>query len=348
MEQEIVKTFEESANIYNHIGDQLSKDIFKNRIMYSMSGDMNYIRNIILNTDEGCALHQMIETRDNKYIFGTGYWCDLLMRFFPSDWKGCIDNDPKKWGGTVDGITIYSPASILTDSFTGSVYIMTRKYNEDIYSQLVNKYNMSDYQIVNVGRMINSMFERQYFDIDVIKHSNDEVFIDAGCFDGMTSRNFIDWSKNNFKRIYCFEPSGEGVERIKANLKSFKDKVKILPYACWNKKENLKFSINDNVAGASKISEDGIDVEASSIDCEIPNNLDVTFIKMDIEGAELKALKGAEQTIKRCHPKLAICIYHKPEDVITLADEILTIDDSYKLYFRHYSLSEVETVMYAI
>lgn len=74
----------------------------------------------------------------------------------------------------------------------------------------------------------------------------------------------------------------------------------------------------------------------------------VTFIKMDIEGSERNALLGSERTIARCKPKLAISIYHKPEDVWELPELILRMNPEYALYVRHYSLTAEDTVLYAI
>ena len=74
----------------------------------------------------------------------------------------------------------------------------------------------------------------------------------------------------------------------------------------------------------------------------------VTFIKMDIESSEQEALRGAEQIINRDKPKLAICLYHKKEDMWEIPYLIKTMVAEYKLYIRHYSNSELETVLYAI
>lgn len=74
----------------------------------------------------------------------------------------------------------------------------------------------------------------------------------------------------------------------------------------------------------------------------------VTFIKMDIEGAEYKAIKGAETIIRNYHPKLAISIYHNAEDIWELPRLIMTICPDYKLYLRHYSIAQAETVLYAV
>lgn len=74
----------------------------------------------------------------------------------------------------------------------------------------------------------------------------------------------------------------------------------------------------------------------------------VTFIKMDIEGAELESLKGAQKVIQRDKPKLAICIYHKPEDMVELPLYIKELVPEYKFYIRHHSNFINETVLYAI
>lgn len=69
---------------------------------------------------------------------------------------------------------------------------------------------------------------------------------------------------------------------------------------------------------------------------------------MDVEGSELKALQGAKNTIINNRPRLAICIYHKPIDVIEIASYILELVPEYKFYIRHYTSHMWETVLYAV
>ncbi len=75
---------------------------------------------------------------------------------------------------------------------------------------------------------------------------------------------------------------------------------------------------------------------------------DATFIKMDIEGSEYEALIGAQNTIKKNRPKLAICIYHSDEDMLRLIELIANWDLGYKFYIRHHAQKISETVLYAI
>lgn len=69
----------------------------------------------------------------------------------------------------------------------------------------------------------------------------------------------------------------------------------------------------------------------------------VDFIKMDIEGAEVDALLGAEETIKRFKPKLAICTYHRPTDPIEIRKILLNYNPNY----RFKELKRGERVLYA-
>ena len=71
------------------------------------------------------------------------------------------------------------------------------------------------------------------------------------------------------------------------------------------------------------------------------------FIKMDIEGFEGEALRGARQTIAKYKPKLAISIYHKPEDFFVLPELIKSICPEYKFYLDHYTIFDADTVLYA-
>ena len=90
-----------------------------------------------------------------------------------------------------------------------------------------------------------------------------------------------------------------------------------------------------------------LEIEVRKLD-DMLRDRKVTFLKMDIEGSELAALRGAERIIREQRPKLAICVYHKPEDMWEIPGFILNCHPDYKLYLRHYSISYTETVLYAV
>ena len=97
---------------------------------------------------------------------------------------------------------------------------------------------------------------------------------------------------------------------------------------------------------SGKIGDDDANSKIHTIDIDSVINGKVTFIKMDIEGAELNALKGAEKTIIRNKPKLAICIYHKPEDMWQIPRYIDSLVPEYKFYIRHFGMRYAGTILY--
>ena len=115
----------------------------------------------------------------------------------------------------------------------------------------------------------------------------------------------------------------------------------------WSEDKTLLFSACGNEI--SCMSDEGdCTVNVVALDHVVDKDDRVTFIKMDIEGAEKKALMGARQTIIRNKPKLAICIYHSDEDMIEIAEYLHSLVPNYRLYIRHYFYEPIETVLYAI
>ena len=90
-----------------------------------------------------------------------------------------------------------------------------------------------------------------------------------------------------------------------------------------------------------------VSIKADSIDNKLKGRK-ATYIKMDVEGSELEALKGSIETIKKYRPKLAISLYHKPEDVIEIPVFLEKLDLGYKYYLRHYQTRMEETVLYSV
>jgi FkbM family methyltransferase len=196
----------------------------------------------------------------------------------------------------------------------------------------------------------------QYFNREILTFTDDEVFIDGGAFTGDSTLNFIRCVNGKYKHIYCFEPDIEVFETAKANVLEYHD-VHLIPKGLWNKNAYLEFS--GGLGGGSSFEVDLIHDKFGNISASPTVQLDSmfsdkplgewpTFIKMDIEGAEKNAILGMENIIKTCHPKLAICVYHKREDIWEIPQTILRISPTYRMTLCHYSDSNAETVLYAV
>jgi len=184
---------------------------------------------------------------------------------------------------------------------------------------------------------------RQYFEDFLELQVKDETFVDVGGFDGYTSLEFIKRC-GQFKKIYFLEPESTNLNKAKVLLKEYQN-IEYLEYGASNKRETLCFE--NEKGSASKVSVTGsIVIEADTLDNMIHDK--VSYIKMDIEGSESIAIEGAKQTILKYHPRLAICVYHKANDLIDIPKQILAIRSDYDIYLRHYTEGVVETVMFFI
>jgi FkbM family methyltransferase len=181
--------------------------------------------------------------------------------------------------------------------------------------------------------------EDQYLE-EFMDYQN-EVFVDIGGFDGDTTELFCT-KYPNYKKVYLFEPSSTNMGKAKSRLSKFKN-ITFIPYGLSDRKEELYF--NSENGSSSAISQEGtIKIVTTTLDDEINEKL--TFMKMDIEGWELNALRGSLNHLLNDHPKLAIAVYHRAVDFISIPDFILSVNNDYDLYLRHYTSGWSESVMF--
>jgi FkbM family methyltransferase len=185
---------------------------------------------------------------------------------------------------------------------------------------------------------VNDQYFESFFDFP-----QDGSFVDAGGFHGETSLEFSS-RYPAYSDIHVFEPSASNYERVLDALKNTRN-TNAYRVGLSSKKEVLRFS-GDN-GSASKISDSGTDsIEVDRLDSFNLSRVD--FIKMDLEGWELHALNGAQATILKNHPILAISGYHHPQDFIQIYDFVTQLRKDYKIYLRHYTEGWTESVLYFV
>lgn len=256
-------------------------------------------------------------------------------------------------------VSLYQEAHVL---IVGS---NLQKY--EAYHFLVNSGFGQDRIFVTAGEVFVN-YGCQYFDLEELaKHTDEEIFVDAGCYDGMDSLQFLLWSSANIKRIIAFEPDKDNYNICESNLKKYcKVDYELFNLGVWDRDEELYFQ-NDMINSyESKIVKTGklwsiqtnhyeSDVLKTDVNMVMVNSIDnvlagrkATFIKMDVEGAEVQALLGAKDTIRKFKPRLAISIYHRPNDILEIPLRINKIRNDYLFYLRHYCSNMSETVLYCI
>ena len=180
----------------------------------------------------------------------------------------------------------------------------------------------------------------QYFEDFLALKPEGETFIDAGCYDGYTSLEFIKRCPH-YRAVYAFEPDSNNFQICKAALRDYTN-TQCYPMGLSNAKGTLQFDVSGST---SRISETGsVSINVDRLDDII--NDKPTLIKMDIEGGESAAIEGAKKTIKSNRPRLAISAYHSAGDFWSIPRQILAIRDDYDIYMRHYTECIYETVLF--
>lgn len=190
--------------------------------------------------------------------------------------------------------------------------------------------------------------KEQYFARDLIQMKENEIFVDCGSFNGDTLAAFLLNTNKKFEGYIAFEADKQIFMELNENIVkgNLIGNVTTYNYAVWDKEEILRFQVGGTAGNIS--SEGNMEVQANSLD-NVLKDSPVTFVKMDIEGAEVNALHGAETLIKNNQPILAICLYHELEHFYQIPNLIKKFNPDYKLFIRHYrDLFDLETVCYAI
>ncbi|MDR2590938.1 MAG: FkbM family methyltransferase [Oscillospiraceae bacterium] len=342
--------------IYDNLQDDESKEVFEDRLLYSLTGDFNFIFKLTEIYEDNKEIITQIKSYNKEkqtILYGAGLLSKVILSSFSIESFFCIcDSAEDKWGMKLNEYTIISPYDMykIYDDNVVVISIFNRIKANDVKETLLN-HGIPIERIILYIDLVRECDTSRYFPTDIIHLSEKEIFIDAGCFDFHTSLDFIEKVKK-YSKIIAFEPNPAQYKVCSENAKDIKN-VTVYECGLWNKSTTLSFSSKKDNPGAVHITViDGdksadTKVQVVKLD-DILGGEEATFIKMDIEGAELNALKGAKQTILHYKPKLAICLYHKPEDIWEIPEYIINLRDDYKLYLRHHSVTYFDTVLYAV
>jgi FkbM family methyltransferase len=252
------------------------------------------------------------------------------------------DKFPAKCKNRFFPVEVISPGEVkeYAASSVVLVSVILTRYRDEIESYL-KTCGFSERQIYHMD----NWGRNQYFDDGILIPLESEIFVDCGAYIGDTFENFIRFPGGKYKKYHAFEADPYLVAKAIKVAEGYKS-VFIHNAAVNDKRGTIAFD-DCSSEGQGHVAWDGggREVQALTIDDECP---DATFIKMDIEGSELAALHGAEKTIEVNKPRLAICVYHRPEDIVEIPAYLLSLVPEYRFFIRHYSMMCEETVLYAI
>ena len=211
-------------------------------------------------------------------------------------------------------------------------------------------YKVDEFTIEGIAReLVGTFIVQQYRYDSIVEPKLGDIVFDIGAYVGDTALWFSK-AVGPQGKVFAFEPEPRNFEKLKANLERNKvTNVIPLKLALSENEEEMQVS---SAAGLSLITQTGtgLSVKVTTIDNFVEANKlpRVDFIKMDVEGHELKVLKGAQETIENFKPSLALSAYHRGDDLIKLPKFLLELNPNYRFYLRHCTSIWGETVLYAV
>ncbi len=171
--------------------------------------------------------------------------------------------------------------------------------------------------------------------------------IDGGAFTGDSLELFVQRGLQS-EAVAAFEPDPENYRQLCAYIENSRDQlgeVTAIPCGLGEATEMRSF-YSGSGAGSAIGSGGETTIQVVALDDILPT-FATNYIKLDIEGAEPLALRGASKIIRRFHPRLAVCVYHAPEHLWTIPQLIREMEPTYQLALRCHQWNGFDIVVYA-
>lgn len=185
------------------------------------------------------------------------------------------------------------------------------------------------------GNIVEQYYYKNGKDKICVREGN--TIIDCGAFTGDTANLFYEKTKGDCK-IYCFEPLEGNFKRLKEWIakNGYGDKIMCIQALVDEKEGKAMITSSQESSVQASMSQEGIfrnEVMIKTLDNSIKERVD--FIKMDIEGSELKAFLGAKNLIAKYGPQMVISAYHRTSHLWEIPKLIKDIQPNYKIYLGH-------------
>jgi len=185
----------------------------------------------------------------------------------------------------------------------------------------------------------------QYFP-GLFSLTTQECFVDCGSYTGDTIQSFMSQTNDCFRKVIAFEADPAVIPTLQAMVKGVGSRA-VLHKSAVGADNGVVHFAGDGIGGGSITAASGAEVACVRLDDALGRE-HVSFIKMDIEGAELQALEGAHKVIWRDRPILAVCGYHKPDHLWRVLASLNNLAPDSALFLRSHCADGLDAVCYAI
>ena len=191
----------------------------------------------------------------------------------------------------------------------------------------------------------NPSLDDEYTPKDIPRYTKNLRLIDCGASNGSTMTRLTK-AGYELEAVMAFEPDPDNFQKLARKERKFN--LTPLPLGVWSSEMQMRFSPNIKNPLASVLDSNGTSlIQCVSLD-KVAIDFKPNIIKFDIEGAELDALHGAEDLIKKYHPNLCISLYHKPSDPLNIIDLLTSYEINYDFYIRCHEYNSYGLVLYCI
>lgn len=202
--------------------------------------------------------------------------------------------------------------------------------SRQVFADIIN-YKLSG----KISYLFSSESKRMYDLKTLFSWTDNEVYIDLGAYNGDTLLEVKNLTNARWQKAIAVEPDRKNCRKLRTlTNKLLQEGLPVTVYekGIWKEEGELSFSDSggrqSTFMGAAKNT-----VAVTTIDA-ISENLHISYIKMDVEGAEKEALKGGSGVITNDMPKMFIAAYHYDNDIFLLPLLIWSLVPQYKIYLR--------------
>ncbi len=167
----------------------------------------------------------------------------------------------------------------------------------------------------------------------IFRFDKEETFVDLGAYDGDTIKEFLNYTNSSYREIVALEPDSKNFKKLQRFVEEAGlEHVSLLNKGIWSDEGTLSFAASGGRQSALQ-SDGKVEVPVDSVD-HIMQGRQVSYMKLDVEGAEFEALSGAAETIGKWAPKLFVAAYHRDDDLWRLPILLWHLNKNYDIYLR--------------
>lgn len=358
-------TVKRMRELYDRLQDEQSRNLFLDRLAIDVEPSMTNTMKLCADAGQVSQEQQQSWKSEFSALNQAGekivlYGASIVGRDFAAaleyeqiGFYGFCDREYARFPNGLMGKPVLSPDELFSHPDEYYVVIATGIFYYAEIEQILKERHFPEERIL---KCFGEPMRNQYFDFPNL-YRKGTAFVDCGCYNCADCYTFAQWCGGDYSSIFAFEPDPSNVENCTKRLQAHPiANLRLVPMGVSDSSKTVEFGSDggvtshilrdDPIASSASVVVNRIVLHTTTID-ETAGNETVGFIKMDIEGAEFEALHGAEKTIIRDKPLLAICVYHQQGDTLAFMDYLQQLVPEYRFWLRHYGPARTETVLYA-